>query len=187
MDSRDHGLATEIALGCLRRQGELDQLLAEAAGRSLAKLDPEVRAALRIGCYQLRFLDRIPARAAVSESVELVKMARKRSVESDLGEYIIQLAGEAPSHIVMPCIHKNTGEIAELFAKHIEGQAYTEDVDVLTAAARRVLREQFAAADAGITGANFLVAETGSLVLTGRTGVRRSGRRRHRSAAGRDR
>ncbi|CAK0765141.1 Lactate utilization protein B [uncultured Gammaproteobacteria bacterium] len=87
------------------------------------------------------------------------------TVESDLGEYIIQLAGEAPSHIVMPCIHKNKGEIAELFAQKIPGQRYTEDVDELTAAARRALRGEFAGADAGISGVNFAVAETGTLVL----------------------
>jgi 16S rRNA (cytosine967-C5)-methyltransferase len=79
LDSRDQGLATEIALGCLRRQGEIDHVLNAAGSRPVAKLDPEVRAALRIGCYQLRYLDRIPDRAAVSESVELVKAARKRS------------------------------------------------------------------------------------------------------------
>jgi L-lactate dehydrogenase complex protein LldF len=87
------------------------------------------------------------------------------AIESDLGEYIIQLAGETPSHIVMPCIHKNVEQIAQLFADHIPEQAYTEDVDTLTAAARRVLRERFANADAGISGVNFAVAETGTLVL----------------------
>ncbi len=87
------------------------------------------------------------------------------AVESDLGEYIIQLAGEAPSHIVMPCIHKNKGEIAELFAEKIEGQVYTENVDELTAAARKALRGCFADADAGISGVNFAIAETGTLVL----------------------
>ena len=87
------------------------------------------------------------------------------AVESDLGEYIIQLAGEAPSHIVMPCIHKNKAEIAELFADKIDGLAYTENVDELTAAARKALRGRFADADAGISGVNFAVAETGTLVL----------------------
>ncbi len=87
------------------------------------------------------------------------------AVESDLGEYIIQLAGEAPSHIVMPCIHMNKIEIAELFADKIEGLAYTENVDELTAAARKALRGSFADADAGISGVNFAVAETGTLVL----------------------
>ena len=87
------------------------------------------------------------------------------AVESDLGEYIIQLAGEAPSHIVMPCIHKNKVEIAELFADKIKDQVYTENVDELTAAARKALRGKFADADAGISGVNFAVAETGTLVL----------------------
>ncbi|ABC22213.1 iron-sulfur cluster binding protein [Rhodospirillum rubrum F11] len=87
------------------------------------------------------------------------------AIESDLGEYIIQLAGEAPSHIVMPCIHKNKAEIAALFAEHIPGQPYTENVDDLTGAARNALRGAFAAADAGISGVNFAVAETGTLVL----------------------
>jgi len=87
------------------------------------------------------------------------------AIESDLGEYIIQLAGEAPSHIVMPCVHKNRGEIAELFVEKIPGQPYTENIDDLTAAARRVLRSEFAGADAGISGVNFAVAETGTLVL----------------------
>lgn len=87
------------------------------------------------------------------------------AVESDLGEYIIQLAGEAPSHIVMPCIHKNKGEIAQLFSEKIDGQIYTENVDELTASARASLRGRFAEADAGISGVNFAVAETGTLVL----------------------
>jgi L-lactate dehydrogenase complex protein LldF len=110
----------------------------------------------------------IKGKSMVSEEMHLndhLEAHGIRSVESDLGEYIIQLAGEAPSHIVMPCIHKNKDEIATLFAERIAGLGYTEDVDALTAAARKVLREQFAAADAGISGANFLVAETGSMVL----------------------
>jgi iron-sulfur cluster-binding protein len=110
----------------------------------------------------------IKGKSMVSEEMELNHFLDGhgiKAVESDLGEYIIQLAGEAPSHIVMPCIHKNKGEIAELFAGNIEGLDYTEDVDALTAAARRVLRDEFASADAGISGVNFAVAETGTLVL----------------------
>jgi L-lactate dehydrogenase complex protein LldF len=110
----------------------------------------------------------IKGKSMVSEEMELnhhLEAHGIRAVESDLGEYIIQLAGEAPSHIVMPCIHKNKAEIADLFAKNIEGLSYTEDVDALTAAARQELRTQFANADAGISGVNFAVAETGTLVL----------------------
>ncbi|OJX79528.1 LutB/LldF family L-lactate oxidation iron-sulfur protein [Magnetospirillum sp. 64-120] len=110
----------------------------------------------------------IKGKSMVSEEMHLnahLEAHGIKAVESDLGEYIIQLAGEAPSHIVMPCIHKNKGEIAQLFTDNIENQPYTEDVDALTAAARQVLRREFASADAGLSGANFLVAETGSLVL----------------------
>jgi len=77
LDSRDAGLAESIVLGCLRVQPQLDFLIAHFSGR--AKLDEEVRTALRMGIYQLRYLDRIPRHAAVGESVELVKRARKLS------------------------------------------------------------------------------------------------------------
>ncbi len=79
LDERDRALTSEIVLGTLRRQGEIDQLIAQPARRLLGELDAEVRTALRLGCYQIRYLDRIPDRAAVSESVDLVKRARKSS------------------------------------------------------------------------------------------------------------
>ena len=75
----DRRLATEIVLGVLRRRGELDYLIARGARRALRQFDPPVVIALRIGLYQLRFLDRIPAMAAVDESVELTKRAGYRS------------------------------------------------------------------------------------------------------------
>lgn len=79
LDSREAGLASEIVLGPLRVQGQLDFLIEHFSGRRAQALDPEVRIGLRMGIYQLRYLERIPAHAAVSESVELVKRARKRS------------------------------------------------------------------------------------------------------------
>ena len=79
LDSRDAGLAEEIALGVLRWRGAIDWIIEKLAGRPVRKLDPEVVAALRMGVYQLRWLDRIPAHAAINESVELIKRARKRS------------------------------------------------------------------------------------------------------------
>ncbi len=78
-DPRDLALAETIVLGCLRYQAQLDHLIAVFSGRPATKLDEEVRIALRMGIYQLRYLDRIPAHAAVADSVELVKRARKRS------------------------------------------------------------------------------------------------------------
>ncbi|MGA3242485.1 MAG: transcription antitermination factor NusB [Bryobacteraceae bacterium] len=78
LDSRDAGLASEIVFGVLRYRAQLDYLIGHYSGRR-QKLDPEVRIALRMAVYQLRYLERIPPHAAVAESVELVKRAHKRS------------------------------------------------------------------------------------------------------------
>jgi len=78
-DARDLALAETIVLGCLRFQAQLDHLIAVFSGRPQPKLDEEVRTALRLGIFQLRYLDRIPAHAAVTDSVELVKRSNKRS------------------------------------------------------------------------------------------------------------
>jgi 16S rRNA (cytosine967-C5)-methyltransferase len=79
LPARDAALAETIVFGCLRFQSQLDFLIERFAGRPQPKLDPEVRIALRMGIYQLRYLERIPPHAAVTESVELVKRARKVS------------------------------------------------------------------------------------------------------------
>ena len=76
---RDAALAESIVFGCLRYQSQLDFSIGHFSGRPHPKLDPEVRITLRMGIYQLRYLERIPAHAAVAESVELVKRAHKRS------------------------------------------------------------------------------------------------------------
>ena len=85
-------------------------------------------------------------------------------VETDLGEYICQLAEEPPSHIIAPVIHKTKADIAELFArKHKRPQL--AEVEAMTREAREMLRAHFLSADLGISGGNFLIAETGSLAL----------------------
>jgi len=84
--------------------------------------------------------------------------------ETDLGEWIIQLAGERPSHIIAPAIHKTTRQIAELFSAAV-GEQLPPEPEALTAAARQALRQKFLRADMGISGANFAVAETGTIVL----------------------
>ena len=76
LDTRDRALTTELTLGVLRWQGALDMLLVTSSNRRIENLDPEVRCALRLGAYQMRYLDRIPDRAAVSDSVELMKDSR---------------------------------------------------------------------------------------------------------------
>ncbi len=86
-------------------------------------------------------------------------------VETDLGEYIIQLAHERPSHIIAPAIHKTKGQVAELFSRELRRPGLPADPEVLTKVAREELREKFLQADLGITGANFAVAETGTVVL----------------------
>ena len=85
-------------------------------------------------------------------------------VETDLGEWIVQLAEEPPSHILVPAIHKRRHEIRELFGR-VLGRPMPEDAEGLTEVARNELRDQFANADIGISGVNFLVAETGSFLL----------------------
>ena len=110
----------------------------------------------------------VKGKSMVSEETELNQYLEQRGIEvieSDLGEYIIQLAQEPPSHIVMPAVHKNRFEVAELFRRFHPDIPYTEDVDELTQTARQILRSRFANADAGISGVNFAVAETGTLCL----------------------
>jgi len=82
LSTEDHGLATELVMGVLRWRSLLDRAIAGASSQAIDRLDREVLTALRIGVYQLRFLSRIPARAALFESVEIVKAARKRSAAS---------------------------------------------------------------------------------------------------------
>ena len=85
-------------------------------------------------------------------------------LETDLGEWIIQMAEETPSHIVVPAIHKTKGQIADLFVEKV-GIAPTDNVDILTRTARDILRSEFAAAEIGISGVNFGVAETGTILI----------------------
>jgi len=84
--------------------------------------------------------------------------------ETDLGEYILQLAGEPPSHIIAPAIHKSRDEVSDLFVKH-HGTPRTDDIPALCEEARGQLRPHFLAADMGVSGGNFLIAETGSVTI----------------------
>ena len=116
---------------------------------------------------------RIGARTAVksksmaTEEIHLndaLEAAGVTPIETDLGEYIIQLAHERPSHIIAPAIHKTKGQVAELFARELKRET-VPDPEVLTRIAREELREKFLQADLGISGANFGVADTGTIVL----------------------
>jgi L-lactate dehydrogenase complex protein LldF len=95
---------------------------------------------------------------------DALERAGLQVVETDLGEYIIQLAHETPSHIIAPAIHKSKKQIAQLFTDEL-GIAPTDDIAELTRTARNTLRDRFAAADVGISGVNFGIAETGTILI----------------------
>ncbi|ARU55683.1 iron-sulfur cluster binding protein [Oleiphilus messinensis] len=110
----------------------------------------------------------VKGKSMVSEEIGLNHYLEARGIEcleSDMGEYIVQLAQETPSHIIMPAIHKSKSQIATLFNATIPDTPYTENVDELIGTGRRILREKFQKADIGISGVNFAVAETGTLCL----------------------
>ncbi|UTY59595.1 LutB/LldF family L-lactate oxidation iron-sulfur protein [Massilia sp. erpn] len=110
----------------------------------------------------------IKGKSMASEEIELNHYLAERGVacmESDMGEYIVQMAGEKPSHIVMPAIHKTRADIGELFEQNIPDTPYTEDVDTLIQTGRRALRQAFVDADIGLSGVNFAAADTGTLWL----------------------
>ncbi|MCE7861130.1 MAG: lactate utilization protein, partial [Chloroflexi bacterium CFX2] len=107
------------------------------------------------------------SKSMVSEEIELnhaLEQHNVQVVETDLGEYIVQLRHERPSHIITPAVHLKKEQVAQLFHEKL-GVPYSEDIPTLTAAARKVLREVFLTADIGISGVNFGVAETGGICI----------------------
>jgi len=109
----------------------------------------------------------VKGKSMATEEIELnaaLAAAGCEVVETDLGEYIVQLRGERPSHIITPAIHLSKEDVGELFHEKLD-IPYTAEPEALTAVARERLREVFLAADMGVTGANFAIAETGTLVL----------------------
>src|SRR5689334_11056648 len=109
----------------------------------------------------------VKSKSMTTEEIHLntaLERAGMHVVETDLGEYIIQLAHETPSHIIAPAIHKSKRQIAELFTTEL-GMPPTDDVGQLTSTARSTLRERFATADIGISGVNFGIVETGTIVI----------------------
>lgn len=94
LTAQDQGLTTELVMGVLRWRSSLDEAIAQVSSQNLPRLDPEVLIALRLGAYQLGWLDRVPARAAIHESVELVKRARKRSAAPFANAVLRKLADD---------------------------------------------------------------------------------------------
>jgi L-lactate dehydrogenase complex protein LldF len=107
------------------------------------------------------------SKSMLSEEIDfnhVLATSGMRAVETDLGEYIVQLRGERPSHIITPAVHLRRGDVGRLFADKL-GIPYTEDISVLTNTARKVLREIFLTADIGISGVNLGVVDSGTLAL----------------------
>ncbi len=110
----------------------------------------------------------VKSKSMTTEEIELnhhLEEIGVESLETDLGEYIVQLAGEKPYHIVTPCMHKSRQDIAKLFTEKFNTPEGSEP-EYLTGWVRQKLRQKFISADVGITGANFLVADVGGICLT---------------------
>jgi len=111
----------------------------------------------------------VKSKSMVTEEIELnaaLEQAGVRVVETDLGEFVVQLAADRPSHIIAPIVHLSRGDVARLFQEKLgAGQDDVADIPAMTAFARRTLRSEFLDAGMGISGVNLAVAETGSLCI----------------------
>lgn len=145
-----------------------EQRVVEAGGKvHWAADDAEARAIIIRLCQEAGARSVTKSKSMVTEEIglnEALETSGITPVETDLGEHIIQLAGQRPSHILAPAIHMTKDRISDLFAEH-HGRPRVEEPEALLNEARQYLRQRYLEADVGITGANFLVAETGSIVL----------------------
>ena len=156
--AKDSAEAVKIALEIIETQTQRTQRNTKGEGRK-EKPWPSSR----LGGSKLI----AKSKSMVTEEIELneaLESAGHRVVETDLGEYIVQLRNEKPSHIITPAVHLRRQEVAQLFHDEL-GIPYTEDIPTLTEAARQTLREVFLSADVGVSGVNFGIAESGSLCI----------------------
>jgi len=110
----------------------------------------------------------VKSKSMTTEEIHLNEFLEKKvveTVETDLGEYIVQLAGQKPYHIVTPAMHMSKQDVADLFVEKLRISP-TDDAQALTLTARRILREKYLEAPIGITGANFLIADVGAIAIT---------------------
>lgn len=164
--------ASSIRLDALNHLSDyLDQFSRNAAnaGAVIHRAEDAVAACEIIGAVlkERGIRTVVKSKSMVTEEIRLnssLECQGIRVVETDLGEYIIQMANEPPSHIIVPAIHKDRHQVGKLFAEKL-GCGYTEEPSELTRIAKTVLREEFLSAEAGISGANFATADSGSLVL----------------------
>jgi L-lactate dehydrogenase complex protein LldF len=110
----------------------------------------------------------VKSKSMTSEEIHLNYFLEAQGIEpfeTDLGEYIVQLAGQRPDHIVTPAMHMSQEDVSELFHKHL-GTDLTDNPEELTMIARRIMREKYTEAEVGITGGNFLIADVGGVAVT---------------------
>jgi len=169
---RDH--ARQIRAHTVAHLGTyLDQFVAQAtaAGASVSFAeDAAVASRLVVDIARSHNVQRVvKAKSMVSEEIALnaaLEQAGVQVVETDLGEYVVQLDHDHPSHIIAPIIHKSRADVAETFRRELHAtDEEVADIPQMTAFARRMLRSEFLAADMGVSGVNFAVAESGSLCL----------------------
>ena len=166
-DIKDHTLA-HLDLYLERYEAKV----VEAGGVvHFARTAEEARATIIEICKRFGARTVTKGKSMVAEEIGLnaaLEEAGMVPIETDLGEYIIQLRGEAPSHIIAPAVHLNRDQVEADFRRAHSGLDPKRDLSeptTLLTEARKVLRERFLAADVGITGANFLVAETGTSII----------------------
>jgi len=148
--------------------GQFAERASEAGAQVHFAKDAAEARALLLGIVRTRSARRIvKSKSMLTEELavnEALEHAGAQVVETDLGEWIVQLAHETPSHLILPCIHKPRGQIQALFEAQAGGRL-APDTATLAGFARDRLRREFEQADLGITGCNFAVAETGSVAL----------------------
>jgi L-lactate dehydrogenase complex protein LldF len=151
-----------------RYVAEFSAALTAVGGKAhMARTAEEARSYVADVCRSAGATLAAKSKSMVSEEIglnETLEAAGVKTVETDLGEYILQLAGEHPVHIVAPAIEKTAEDVAVLLGE-VEGREISADLEALTRAARGQLRQAFLQAEVGITGANFGVCETGSICL----------------------
>jgi len=131
-----------------------------------ARDDAEARSLILGLCREAGAKSVTKSKSMIAEEIGLNDFLEANAiqpVETDLGEYIIQLAHHRPSHLIGPAVHLTKDQVSDLFHKH-HGGARLEEAPAMVGEARRILRRKYFEADVGITGANFLIAETGSVI-----------------------
>jgi L-lactate dehydrogenase complex protein LldF len=166
-------LASQIKAHTMSRLGDYLEQFEQEATRHGAVVHWAANAAehnqIVLKLLQDRSVTRlVKSKSMLTEECHLNPFLERHGIEvvdTDLGERIVQLVGETPSHIVMPAIHKKKEDIGQIFHQYLHTDAGNSDPNYLAEAARQHLREKFMQAEAGLTGVNFAIAETGGFVV----------------------